>query len=319
MTRHRPFWCPPARVVLAGALVLGACSSDGVTGGTGSWKPGTDVHRIVVGPLTRNYLLHVPARRPITTGGVVGPYSLVIVLHGSSGSGEDIRQTTQMDPLSETGRFLVAYPNGVQGAGGLYPSDWNAGLCCGAAGRENIDDVGFISAMIAEVGKKLALDKRRIYVVGFSDGGRMAHHLACKLSPTIAAIGVVSGSLKDDRCAPSAAVPVIAIHGTSDSQVPYDDPALTAPSKPLTAVAATLPPSVQFWLAANGCGGGAVSRTSRDVVRTSFASCAGAEVIFYSIEGGSHAWPGAGGSQPPMSELQASSVIYQFFTRQYRR
>ena len=32
-------------------------------------------------------------------------------------------------------RTIVAYPNGVSGGGGLYPTDWNAGTCCGAAGR----------------------------------------------------------------------------------------------------------------------------------------------------------------------------------------
>jgi polyhydroxybutyrate depolymerase len=319
MTRRRSISPTIGQLVVAAALTLVSCSSDGITGTAGSWKAGTDVHQIVVGPLTRSYLLHVPARRPISSAGIVLPYPLLIVLHGSSGSAADIRRVTKMDSLSETARFLVAYPSGVQGGGGLYPSDWNAGLCCGAAGRENVDDVGFISAVISEAGKKLTLDRQRIYVIGFSDGGRMAHHLACRLSPTIAAIGVVSGSLKDDGCAPAKAVAVIAIHGTSDDQVPYDEAALTAPSRLLTGVATTLPTSVQFWLAADGCGAGMVNRMSTNVVRTSFASCTGAEVAFYTIEGGTHAWPGAGGSQPPMSELAASIVMSQFLSRQYRR
>ena len=318
MTRNRSVFVTIGALVVATALTLVACSTS-ITGSTGSFKVGTGVHGIVVGPLTRSYLLHVPTRRPISPAGVVLPYPLLIVLHGSSGSADDIRQVTKMDSLSETARFLVAYPSGVQGAGGLYPSDWNAGLCCGAAGRENVDDVAFISTLITEVARKLTLDRQRIYVVGFSDGGRMAHHLACRLSPTIAAIGVVSGSLKDDGCAPTKPVAVIAIHGTSDDQVAYDDASLTAPSKPLTGVAATLPPSVQFWLAADGCGAGTVSHMSANVVRTSFAGCTGAEVAFYTIKGGTHGWPGTGGSQPPMSELAASVVVSQFFSRQFRR
>jgi polyhydroxybutyrate depolymerase len=272
--------------------------------------------------LTRRYLVHVPAKRPMTTAGAVRPYALVIVLHGSSGSGDEIRQTTRMDSLSEGERFLVAYPEGVKGGGGLYPSDWNAGTCCGAAGRENIDDVGFIAALIGEVGKNLALDKRRVYVAGFSDGGRMAHRLACKLAPSIAAVAVVSGSLKDDSCAPAKPVPILAVHGTSDDQVPFNDDAMTAPPAVVTGVGATLPPSIRFWVATNGCRTGANTRMATDLVRTTFATCTGGEVAFYTIEGGSHAWPGdpgGAGSQPPMSELQASTVIVRFFARQYRR
>ena len=316
-----------SRAFRAGALILAvaalaACHSDGLSGVSGGWKPGLATHDVAVGSFSRRYLVHVPAKRPVTQAGVIKSYSLIIVLHGSSGSAEDIRATTGMDSLSETGRFLVAYPQGVRGAGGLFPSDWNAGACCGAAARENIDDVGFIAALIAEVGTNLALDKKRVYVAGFSDGGRMAHHLACKLSPSIAAIAVVSGSLKDDSCAPAKPVAVLGVHGTSDDEVPYDDDALTNPPRPVTGVAATLPSSIQFWIAADGCTAGSQNKYAPDVVRTTFGTCSGAEVVFYAIQGGSHAWPGdpgGVGSQPPMSELQASTVITQFFARQFRR
>ncbi|GAC1655130.1 MAG: PHB depolymerase family esterase [Gemmatimonadaceae bacterium] len=304
-----------------GIIVFSACSTDGVFS-SGSWKPGTASHDIVVGPLTRNFLLHVPLLRPHTAAGITLPFPLFVVLHGSSASAQDIRATSQMDPLSEAGRFLVAYPTGVQGAGGLYPSDWNVGpSCCGAAGRENIDDVGFISALIRQIARRVPVDQHRIYIVGFSDGGRLAYHAACKLAPLIAGIGVVSGSLLDDSCAPSKPVPVIAIHGTSDAEVPFYDNALTPPPAPVTGIAAQLPTSVQFWIAANGCSAGVETRVSPNVVRASFPACLGSEVAFYTIEGGTHAWPGepAGpGSQPPMDELAASAVLTQFLNRQSR-
>lgn len=318
----RPIARVKAMAALAVAIASSGCALDSATGTSGTWGVGTTTHTITPSALTRSYVLHVPARRPTTKAGTVRPYPLVILLHGSSGSGDEIRNTTQMDVAGEDGRFVVAYPNGVQGAGGLFSTDWNAGMCCGAAARENVDDVGFIAAAIADISKNLAIDKTRIYVAGFSDGARMAYHLACQLAPTIAAIGVVSGSLTDDHCVPTRPVAVIAIHGTSDTQVPYDEAALTPVPSPPVGLGATLPLSVQFWLSVNGCGKGVASRPAADVLRASFVACKGADMEFYTIQGGSHAWPGdtgGSGSLPPMSELKATAVITQFFFRQVRR
>jgi polyhydroxybutyrate depolymerase len=306
---------PYALAILAAAFSV-SCAPQQIVSTSGNWKRGTTTHFIAVGSTPRDYLLHVPGRRPILLGGTVRPYPLVLVLHGSAGSAEGIRETSQMDSLSEALHFVVAYPSGTNG-GGLYPSDWNGGTCCGAAARDNVDDVGFLAAVVAEVSKKLPVDPHRIYIVGFSSGGIMAYHAACKLSPTIAAIGVISGSLMDSNCTPSRGVAVIGVHGTSDTQVPYDDPSLTPPPQSVTGVAVNLPTSAQFWIATNRCGAGAVSRQSPHVVRTTFSACSGGAVAFYTIEGGSHAWPSSG-SAPPMSELKASNVIAEYLNRQVR-
>jgi polyhydroxybutyrate depolymerase len=306
---------PYALAILAATFSL-SCAPQGILGTSGNWKRGTTTHFIAVGSASRDYLLHVPQRRPALLGGTVRPYSLVLVLHGSAGSAEDIRQTSGMDSLSEALHFLVAYPTGTNG-GGQYPSDWNGGTCCGAAARNNVDDVGFLAALVAEVSKKLPVDPHRIYIVGFSSGGIMAYHAACKLSPLITAIGVISGSLMDDNCTPSRGVGFIGIHGTNDDQVPYGDPSLTPPPRTVTGVGASLPTSAQFWIATDGCGAGAASRQSPHVVRTTFSSCSGAAVAFYTIEGGSHDWPSSG-SPPPMSELRASNVIVEYLNRQVR-
>ncbi|HEX3866182.1 MAG TPA: PHB depolymerase family esterase, partial [Gemmatimonadaceae bacterium] len=280
-------------LALAVAPVVLSCSPDGLFGvnQASGFDPGTGLHTMSSGSLQRDYILHVPAHRPTSTSGTLLPYPLVIVLHGSSGSADDIRGTTQMDSVSEAVHWVVAYPDGVRGEGGLFPSDWDAGTCCGAASRENIDDVGFIAQVMDELTVNLPIDTKRIYVVGFSDGGRMAHTLACALASKIAAIGVVSGSIADDSCAPSRPVPLIAIHGTDDDIVPYDEDSATQPPSAAVGLGAALPPSVQFWLATNGCGAGTSSKYSNDVTHYSFTGCTGADVAFYSIAGGVHTWP----------------------------
>lgn len=319
MIRHawRRRWMSAAAVLVAFAAA--GCSFDGLTGAnaTTSFDVGTGLHSIDVGSLTREYILHVPQRRPMTSSGMVLPYPLVVVLHGSSATGGDIEATTNMDSVSEANRIVVAYPNGVAGAGGLFPTDWNAGSCCGAAGRENIDDVGFIKAVMTELSAKLPIDKRRIYVAGFSDGGRMAYRLACELSSQLAAIAVVSGSLKAESCSPERAVAVVAIHGTDDQIVPYDDNSDTPLPATMTGVASTLPPSVQFWVSNNGCGAGSVSPYAAHVDATTFTTCTGADVAFYAVDGGAHGWPVLVDpeSPDPDESFSATAVINSFFRR----
>jgi polyhydroxybutyrate depolymerase len=302
--------------------VAAACSLSGPTaaGESGIWTVGTSAHATMVGALIRTYLVRVPPKKRLNSSSLPLPWPLVIVLHGSSGDAGSVERESGMDSLADASRFLVAYPNATGGAFGLYPTDWNAGNCCGAAYRDNIDDLGFIAALIQDVSAHVPVDVHRIYVAGFSAGGRMAYHVGCQLAPTIAAIGVISGSLVDNGCTPTTKVPLFAVHGTDDPEVPYglDAP---APTGDVPALADSLPPSVQYWTALNACTTGSDSTTAADVVRTLFTPCAAADVAFYTIQGGTHGWPGGPvdpGSQPPMNELKASVVMWQFFIRHHR-
>jgi polyhydroxybutyrate depolymerase len=312
-----------ANVAAVIALVSAvACSIDGPTGAgeSGVWSAGTSAHATPVGALTRTFLVHVPPKKRLNSSSLPLPWPLVIVLHGSGADAGSVEQQSGMDSLADASRFLVAYPNGKGGAFDFYPSDWNAGNCCGAAYRDNIDDLGFITALIQEVSLHVPVDVHRIYVAGFSAGGRMAYHVACQLAPSIAAIGVISGSLVDNGCTPATKVPLFAVHGTADPEVPYDLDA-PAPIGTVPAVADSLPPSVQYWTALNACTAGSDSTTAADVVRTIFTPCSAADVNFYAIEGGTHGWPGGPvdpGSQPPMNELKASVLMWQFFIRHRR-
>lgn len=281
------------------------------------WRPGTAQHTVNVGGDQRTFLLHVPRERPRTRFGVPRAYPLVVLLHGSGATGETVREQSRMDTLAESRRFLVAYPNGSRGLLGIG-SDWNAGTCCGAAARTNVDDVAFIRTVISAIAQHLPLDTRRIYVAGFSDGGRMAYHLACTNASSIAAIAVVSGSLVDDRCRPARPVPLIAFHGTRDDDVPYDDSARSTAGIAPVAASAGLPPSVRFWSAVNQCKGLSIARISPHVTRAAFAPCA-ADVVLFTIDSGEHAWPGGAADGPggdqPTAELHASDLMVQFFFR----
>lgn len=298
------------------ALLLGLGSScipeRHAPAATAAESPGTADYRIQIGALERTYLLHVPPKRPRRLGRDVA-YPLVIVLHGSGASGETVRRMSNMDALADSARFLVAYPNGTTGRLGLK-SDWNAGECCGTAESRNVDDVAFIHDLIAHLATQMPVDRRRVYVAGFSDGGRMAYRVACTIGAEIAAIAVVSGSLVDAHCVPSRAVPVIAFHGTADPEVPYQDSSYSAPPAAPPSAALDVPPAIRFWSGANRCQSPTLVRRSPHVTQTRFNRCAG-DLVLYTVEDGLHAWPGgAADGAEPTPEISASRELWRFFT-----
>ena len=138
-----------------------------------------------VGGRDRTFLIYVPASLPPQA-------ALVIVLHGSGMDGARMRQCTgyEFDCLADQHGFVVLYPDGYRG-------NWNdcRKYATFPAKRENIDDMSFIRALIARVIVEQAIDKRRVYVFGYSNGGHMAFRLAMEASDEIAAVAAVAASL----------------------------------------------------------------------------------------------------------------------------
>jgi polyhydroxybutyrate depolymerase len=224
------------------------------------------------------------------------------MLHGVSGSGEQAENSYGWDPLADSAKFVVAYPDGVGRA-------WNGHGCCGRPARENIDDVGFITAMVGQISAALAIDKSRVYATGMSNGGIMSYALACN-SDIFAAIGPDSAT-QLDACAAPHPTSVIHIHGTADRLVPYDggQGASFVNGPPIADVNA-------FWRNVDHCG--APDLTTNAPVTTSTAACAdNRSVVLITIDGGRHQWPGGTTAleraDPTSDALNATQTIWQFF------
>lgn len=174
----------------------------------------TQAHTIEVGGLTRTYLLHVPPTLP------AGPAPLVLVFHGGGGNGPGTERLTRFSELADRERLLVAYPEGV----GRNWYDGREFASGSRAHRERIDDVGFVAAMLDAIARAHAVDPRRIYATGISNGAVFSHYLAAHLSPRIAAIAPVVGGIADPPDAwlrPERPVSVLILQGTTDPLVPY--------------------------------------------------------------------------------------------------
>jgi len=121
----------------------------------------------------------------------------------------DAREVAEAD----SGHFVVAYPDGLDRA-------WNTGGgCCGTPGRTNVDDIGFITAMVSAIEHQIPVNPNRVYATGISNGGIMAYTLACHTT-IFAAIGPDSAT-ELGSCPAPAPLSVIHIHGTADKNIPY--------------------------------------------------------------------------------------------------
>ncbi|MCV7410255.1 polyhydroxybutyrate depolymerase [Mycobacterium florentinum] len=296
-------------------IVLGGCVGGGHalgTPGSQSIPVGKSTQSIESGGVSRTFHLY----RPQGLGDAV---PLVVMLHGGFGNGAQAERSYHWDDAADGGHFLVAYPDGLNRA-------WNAGTCCGQPHRENVDDVGFITAMVAAIEQEIPIDRARIYVTGMSNGAMMALRLGCQ-SDTFAAIAPVAGTLLTD-CAGARPTSVLQIHGTADDRVPYNggpgkasgangNPRVDGPSA--EAVNAT-------WRAIDACG--SPSSTTAGDVTTQTAGCAGGHTVeLISVAGAGHQWPGGepsplaervGGIPAPSTALDATGTIWQFFAENHR-
>src|SRR5205814_819267 len=94
------------------------------------------------------------------------------------------------DLLAEANGFIVVYPQGYEG-------HWNDCRVMGpySAKRENIDDVGFLHAMVDRLVKDHNADRARVYVTGISNGGSMTLCLALETPDFARAYAAVVASV----------------------------------------------------------------------------------------------------------------------------
>jgi polyhydroxybutyrate depolymerase len=174
-------------VLLGAFLVVAGCAVPG-SAAPQAFIEGSSLHTMNFGGLNRSYRLYIPA-------GVTSPAPLVVMMHGGFGSAQQAERAYGWDELADSAKFVVAYPDGVGRA-------WNVnGGCCGRPGRENVDDVGFINAVVGDVAANVNVDPRRRYATGISNGGMLAYALACDTG-TFAAIGPDSATQLDNCAAP---------------------------------------------------------------------------------------------------------------------
>lgn len=146
------------------------------------------------------------------------PVPVVLALHGGGG---DIRTMMEQNGWKAT---LDA-----QGWIGIYPQTGRRGR----DGNESSEsgDVVYYEALLDRAFAELAVDRKRVYVVGFSAGGRGTYLLANRRYADLTAIAAASATVRRSADPPELTDPVkngvtglslIHIHGKKDTRVPWD-------------------------------------------------------------------------------------------------
>lgn len=271
-----------------------------------------NLHFLTYDGLERSYLLFSP-----THAKTEHPLPLLIVLHGGGGNAEgQVQIAGNLNTYASQKGVMVVYANGTGPFQNRFLT-WNAGICCGSALDNQVDDVGFIRTLIQTLESQYHIDQQRIFAAGFSNGAMLTYRLGCELSGILSGIMPVSGAL-DIPCAPKQPISVMAFNGTADQHVLYkggqgpEQMDRKHPPRTDTPVSQT----IHFWTTHNHCTSKPQQTQHGHIIRDVYPGCqTGTSVILYTIVGGGHAWPGGqayrGGAQPT-SELSASQQMIDF-------
>ena len=259
--------------------------------------------------IQRNYIVYIPE---IYDGSSAVP--LVLNFHGYGSNATQQMFYGDFRDIADTEGFLLVHPEGTLSNGNQF---WNVGFP--GTTSSTIDDVGFTEALIDELANSYAIDLDRVYATGMSNGGFMSFLLACQLSEKIAAVASVTGSMTPDTfndCNAQHPTPVLQIHGTNDSVVPYDGNSIW--TLPIVDV-------VSYWVNYNNCDTTPTTTTFPDLDLSDGSTVEhsvyedgdlGSTTEHMKVIGGGHTWPGSIINTPGTNQdIDASMEIWSFFSR----
>jgi polyhydroxybutyrate depolymerase len=219
-------------------------------------------------------------------------------------------------------------------------NEWNAHFdlagssvsLTGQRSRLPQNDVQVLKTLTEDLGVDFNIDRHRMYVAGFSNGGFMTLRMTCSASDTFAGFAEVAAALyieMNDVCRRSSPAPLLIMHGTGDDAVRYEGVSIPNPQggEPLR-ITLSVMETVSFFVRRNNCSfAGAQTQypergrsPGTHVIRFEPRDCA-APLSFYLINGGGHTWPGeeqlpVDSFGPTNMDIRASEVIWDFFSRQ---
>lgn len=261
---------------------------------------------IDVDGIKRAYILYVPETYVENK-----MMPLVFNYHGYGSNAKKFMSIVDFRLIADEEGFILVYPQGT-----IFNdyTHWNIG---GWTIGSTADDVGFTEIMIDDISARYAIDLKRIYAVGHSNGGYFSYVLACQLSNKIAAIASMAGPMTYETfadCAPERPIPILHFHGDTDPSVRYEGDFYTHSVQEV----------LDFWIEHNQCETSAIKEIIAPKPITSsqtsieyylYDSCAqGINVRHYKVLGGGHEWLGTPNQFGEVNkDLDTNQAIWNFF------
>lgn len=275
--------------------------------------------RLRVDGTDRAYLLH----RPTAPGS--GPRPLLIAFHGRGADPEEMRKLSGLDGAAKARGMLVAYPEAVHKA-------WGAGAAPNKRRPDTDADVRFTEELVDELVRTRQADPRRVYVVGFSNGGSMALRVAAERPKLVSGAVSVAGQLPTGKATvrPTGAVPVMIVYGGKDPVRPVTGLAHPGPApkgqEPIMATRSARASAEAFAAAGRAAPPKAPDEQSRKGYdRTVWAPGPGtAPVELLVVRDAGHTWPGTSvpppkGFGPASKSLDTTDTVLGFLADQEPR
>jgi len=164
--------------------------------------------------IEREALVSVPAKKRIPSAGA----PLVFVFHGHGGTSRNASRQFSTHTLWP--EAIVVYPQGLKTPGAITDPE-GAKTGWQRMPRDQGDrDIAFFDVMLASIGERTPVDRRRVYATGHSNGGaftyllwRVRHNAFAAVAPSSAYARSAAG-LKP--------LPAMHIAGEKDTLVQYD-------------------------------------------------------------------------------------------------
>jgi polyhydroxybutyrate depolymerase len=286
-----------ALLVIAGLVLIlaGVAQVPGVSRGRPPAPPAVaavpagwtrSVQTVTVDGMVRRYLVLRPA--------AVGSEPLPVLMElAGNGATPDV-EADRSGFARVTGPAVLVYPEG-------YGLTWDAGNCCGPAMWDHMDDVGFLTAVVHDVLRTQPdANPDRLYLTGYSNGGKMVFLMACA-APTLFTAYAVYGAVNATPCQDPAPVSLLEVVATGDPELSLP-PGTTSMVVNGYAGPSVLDQVGQYQIA-NGCVLPEVTDRGR-LTTTRWSACGSGKTVQLSTYlGGSHDWP-----------PWAAQVMWAFFT-----
>ena len=289
-----------AGLVVAVVVVLGIAGfvgwhAAGASGQPAKAKPAASVkvktsaktYSMTVAGLKRSYEVIAPVKAPPKSAPVI------VVLSGIYSTVHDEISRDDLLAYTTANEAELVYPVAVD-------ESWNAINCCGEAATKNVNDLAFLQALVAKVDPGHA---RSVYVVGYSNGARMAFRVACDDPALFDGYAMVKGA-PTPGCNMRKPVTVLQLASMNDPEIPYKPGDKGLEPLAMTTLVADLRTAAK-------CSAKSAVAHSGSMTLTTWPECGNGTRLGFAVwKAGVHSFP-----RPPGSIPAASQVIWSFFMK----